>query len=267
MPTVFLTPEGYDLLWRLLQSQPAAAGQPRVEVELTVEGCQFSSEPVEVYNTVAEIPGQEKPDEVVVLGAHLDSWDLGTGATDNGTGVSVVLEAARALQTLGLKPKRTIRFVLFSGEEQGLHGSRAYTEAHQAELAKVSAVLVHDSGTGRVDTIALGGNAQAYPVLTRALAPLRQMIGFNELSLRTARGSDHASFSRSGVPGFFCVLDRATYSQTHHSQADTFDKVVREDLINGAQVMAGFAYSVAQLEELVPRRPAPAAERPADGTP
>lgn len=249
IPVAFLTPESYDLLWRLAQD-----GQG-VEVELEISGCEFSDGPVEVYNTVAEIPGSEKPDEVVLLGAHLDSWDLATGATDNGTGVSVVLEAARALSQLELKPRRTIRFVLFSGEEQGLHGSRAYVEAHKDELERISAVLVHDAGTGRVETIALQGNAQAYDILRELLAPLRQMIGVADLSLRTLGGSDHAPFNRAGVPAFFCQQERATYRQTHHSQVDTFDKVIREDLLNGAQVMAVFAYNVAQAEAMLPRRP------------
>lgn len=249
LPTAYLAPESYDLLWRLMEG-----GGP-VEVELTVAGCRFSDGPVEVYNTVAEIPGSEKPDEVVILGAHLDSWDLATGASDNGTGVSVVLEAARALRKLNLQPRRTIRFVLFTGEEQGLHGSRAYVDAHKDELNKVSAVLVHDGGTGRVTTIGLGSNPQVYDMLRPALAPLRQMMNLEELSLRRVTGSDHASFDRVGVPGFYALQDRATYSQTHHSQADTFDKVNREDLISGAQLLAAFAYNVAQLDDLLPRRP------------
>lgn len=254
LPTAFLTPESYDVLWRLRE------GNSPVEVELDISGCEFSDGPVEVYNTVAELPGSEKPDEYVLLGAHLDSWDLATGATDNGTGVSAVLEAARALKALGLKPKRTIRFVLFSGEEQGLYGSHAYVAAHKDELEKTSAVLVHDSGTGRVRTLALNGQAQAYPVLEELLAPLRQMIGLEELSLRGSGGSDHAPFNRAGVPGFFCLQEMATYRQTHHSQADTFEKVIRKDLLNGAQVLAVFAYNVAQADDLLPRSPAASRE-------
>jgi len=250
LPTAYLSPESYDLLWRLLQSEK------NVELELALEGNAFSDGPVEVYNTVAELPGSEKPEEIVILGAHLDSWDLATGATDNATGVSAVLEAARALAKLSLRPKRTIRFVLFSGEEQGLHGSRAYVEAHQDELERISAVLVHDTGTGRVETLALQGNSQVYEIIKEALAPFRQMIGLKELSLQSTRGSDHHSFNRRGVPGFFCSQERATYGQTHHSQADTFDKIVRDDVINGAQVLAVFAYNIAQLDALLPRRPA-----------
>ncbi|MBI3669092.1 MAG: M20/M25/M40 family metallo-hydrolase, partial [Acidobacteria bacterium] len=252
LPTAYLTAEGYRLIWRLMKRGP-------VEVELELSNS-FSETPVEVHNTVAEIPGSEKPDEVVILGAHLDSWDLGTGATDNGTGSMVLLEAARALQKLGLKPKRTIRFILFSGEEQGLNGSRAYAEAHKTELAKISGVLVHDTGTGRVLTIALQGNYQDREVMDRIVAPLRQ-LGLLELSLRSTRGTDHASFNDAGVPGFYCMQDPAEYRKTHHSQSDTFDKVSKDDLVQGAQVLAAWAYNVAQLPELLPRKPA--AERPA----
>ena len=251
VPTAFLTPESYDLLWRLRKDD-----QP-VEVEVEISGCEFSAGPVEVYNTVAEIPGSEKADEVVILGAHIDSWDLGTGATDDGTGVSGLLEAARALQKLGLKPKRTIRFVLFSGEEQGLDGSRAYVDAHKEELPKISAALIHDYGTGRVETISLSGNSQAYEMVWKTLAPLRQMIGFEDFKLQAFPGSDHASFNRAGVPAFFCLQETGTYRQTHHSQTDTFDKVIRDDLVNGAQVLAVFAYNLAQADEMVPRKPVP----------
>ncbi len=251
VPTAFLTPESYDLLWRLRKND-----QP-VEVEVEISGCEFSDGPVEVFNTVAEIPGGEKADEVVILGAHIDSWDLGTGATDNGTGVSALLEAARALQKVGLKPKRTIRFILFSGEEQGLNGSRAYVDAHKDELPKISAALIHDYGTGRVETLSLSGNSQAYEMVWKTLAPLRQMIGFEDFKLQAFPGSDHASFNRAGVPAFFCDQEAGTYRQTHHSQTDTFDKVIRDDLVNGAQVLAVFAYNLAQADEMVPRKPAP----------
>src|SRR5712692_4764569 len=136
IPTAFITGEGYRMLFRMLKH-----GKVEVEIEMSNS---FSDKAVDVYNTVAEIRGSEKPDEVVLLGAHLDSWDLGTGTTDNGTGSMVVLEAARALAKLNLKPKRTIRFVLFSGEEEGLVGSKMYVDAHKNELEKISGVLVHD---------------------------------------------------------------------------------------------------------------------------
>src|SRR6266851_2268234 len=249
VPTAYTTRENYALLWRLVD-----AGA--VEAEVNIESG-FSGKPLEVYNTVAEIPGSEKPDEAVIIGGHLDSWDLGTGATDNGTGSMAVLEAARALQKLGVKPKRTIRFVLFTGEEQGLNGSKAYVKAHQKELEKISGVLVHDSGTGKVLTIGLMGNYAVRETIDRALNPLARAkdVGLAEPTLRSEGGSDHVPFDTAGVPGFWCVQEGADYDKTHHSQADTLDRVRWDDLAEGAQVLAVFAYNVAHLPELLPRKP------------
>ena len=249
-PTAFVAREHYGLLWRLLDDGP-------VQVEVNIQA-KLSGKPVEVYNTVAEIPGTEKPEEVVIIGGHLDSWDLGTGATDNGTGAMAVLAAARALQKAGVKPKRTIRFILFTGEEQGLNGSRAYVKAHKDELAKISGVLVHDSGTGKVLTVGLMGNYAVRETIDRALYPLARVkeIGLFEPTLRTEGGSDHVPFDEAGVPGFWCVQDNADYALTHHSQADTIDRVRWDDLTEGAQVLAVFAYNVAELPDLLPRKPA-----------
>jgi acetylornithine deacetylase/succinyl-diaminopimelate desuccinylase-like protein len=144
LPTLFMAHEHYALLHRLA-TRPAPA-RTRVEVEITN---QFIPGPITVYNTVGEIPGKDKPNEYVIVGAHLDSWDLAQGTTDNGTGSSIVLETARILKHCGVPPRRTIRFVLFSGEEQGLHGSKAYTTRHKDELPRISMCLVHDTGTGR----------------------------------------------------------------------------------------------------------------------
>jgi Zn-dependent M28 family amino/carboxypeptidase len=248
IPTAYMTRENFTLIWRLLD-----AGA--VEAEVNIESS-FSGKPVEVYNTVAEIAGTEKPDEVVIVGGHLDSWDLGTGATDNGTGSMAVLEAARALQKLGVKPKRTIRFVLFTGEEQGLNGSKAYVKTHQNELGKISGVLVHDSGTGKVLTIGLMANYNVRETIDRALYPLAKGVGFVEPTLRTEGGTDHVPFDGAGVPGFWCVQEGVDYDKTHHSQADTLDRVRWDDLTEGAQVLAVFAYNVAQLPEMLPRKPA-----------
>ncbi len=254
-PAAFLTLEGHHLLWRLMEGGP-------VETEINIQNT-FSKKPIEVYNTVAEIRGSEKPDEIVIAGAHLDSWDLGTGATDNGTGSMAVLAAAHALAKLGVKPKRTIRFVLFSGEEQGLNGSRAYVKAHREELGKISGVLVHDSGTGRVLTIGLMQNYAARETLDRVLYPLAQSAGLLEPSLRSEGGSDHVPFDEAGVPAFWCIQDNVDYDRTHHSQADTFDRVRFDDLTEGAQVLAVWAYNTAQLPEMLPRKPAPAGEKAA----
>jgi len=247
-PAAMITRENQQLIWRLLDAGP-------VEAEINIQNT-FSTKPMEVYNTVAEIRGSEKPDEVVIIGAHLDSWDLGTGATDNGTGSMAVLEAARALQKLGIKPKRTIRFVLFTGEEQGLNGSREYVKAHKDELGKISGVLVHDSGTGKVLTVGLMANYGARETMDRVLNPLARAkdVGLAEPSLRTEGGTDHVPFDEAGVPAFWCVQDNADYDQTHHSQADTLDRVRWDDLTEGAQVLAVFAYNVAELPEMLPRK-------------
>jgi hypothetical protein len=250
-PGVFATSEDYSLIWRLMKRGP-------VDVELNITNT-IGDAPVDVYNVVAEIPGSEKPDEVVVLGGHLDSWDLGTGATDNGTGSMVVLEAARAIQKLGIKPKRTIRFILFSGEEQGLNGSRAYCEAHKAELPKFSAALIHDTGTGKVLTFGLMGNYQDLEIMQQVVAPLHA-VGLLELSERSMFGSDHNSFEGAGVPGFYGIQEPMQYFETHHSQADTFDQVNEAGVVEGAQAMAVTGYNIAQLPELLPRRPAPPPE-------
>lgn len=251
IPTAILPAEDYTLIFRLLKRGP-------VEMELELTNT-VRPGPLEVYNTVAEIRGSEKPDEVVLLGAHLDSWDLATGATDDGTGCAAVLEAARALQAANVQPKRTIRFVLFAGEEQGLVGSRRYVEAHQAELAKFSAILVHDTGTGKVTSIGLSGQYQLRETMDQVVAPLRT-VGLQELSMRRINGTDHASFDEAGVPGFFVIQDMTDYFKSHHSQTDTFDKVRKDDVIQGAQVMALWAYRVARLPELLPRKAKPATQ-------
>ncbi|HLZ90971.1 MAG TPA: M20/M25/M40 family metallo-hydrolase [Candidatus Acidoferrum sp.] len=250
VPTAYSARENYELLWNLQEQGPAQA-------EVSIGGS-FSGKPVEVYNTVAEIPGTEKPEEIVILGAHLDSWDLGTGATDNGTGSMAVLAAARALQKVGVKPKRTIRFVLFTGEEQGLNGSRAYVKAHKDELPKISGILVHDSGTGKVLTVGLMGNYAVRETIDHALYPLAKAkdIGLVEPSLRREGGSDHVPFDDAGVPGFWCVQDVADYDKMHHSQSDRLEHVRWSDLTEGAQVLAVFAYNVAKLPEMLPRKPA-----------
>ena len=249
IPTAYMAREDYLDLWRMLDG-----GTP-VEAEVNLQGT-LSAAPVTVYNTVAEIPGTEKPDEVVIVGGHLDSWDLGTGATDNGTGSMAVLEAARALQKSGLKPKRTIRFVLFTGEEQGLNGSREYVKKHKDELPKISGVLVDDSGTGRVLTVGLMGNYNGRETMDRVLYPLADLAGIMEPTLRSEGGSDHVPFDEAGVPGFWCVQDPVDYDKTHHSQADTLDRVRWDDLTQGAEVLAVFAYNTAQLPEMLPRKPA-----------
>jgi carboxypeptidase Q len=246
----FLTTESYGLIWRLLKRGP-------VEVEIDLQNT-FSDSAVEVYNTVAELPGSEKPDEVVIIGGHIDSWDLGTGATDNGTGIMAVLEAARALKAVGVKPRRTIRFVLFSGEEEGLHGSRAYVKAHEKEMSKISGVLIHDAGTGRVKSIGLQGRYDLREVMDKVVEPFKDAVNLEELSMRTMGGTDHLSFLPHGVPAFAVVQDMAEYRKTHHTESDTFDKVYPDEINQGAKVLAAWAYNMAMLPDILPRDPKPA---------
>jgi hypothetical protein len=246
MPSLFITHEHYALLYRLA-TRPEPA-KTKVEVEITAK---FVPGPITVYNTVGEIPG-EKADEFVVVGAHLDSWDLGQGTTDNGTGSCVVLETARLLARTGVKPKRTIRFVLFSGEEEGLHGSRQYCIRHKDEMAKTSVCLVHDTGTGKVLGFGLQGREAIKPIMDKELVSLKN-LGFNGCTLRSLNGTDHQSFEAVGVPGFACDQDMDEYRLTHHTQADTFDKAKEPNLIQGAQVMAVTATRVANLPNLLPR--------------
>lgn len=247
VPTAVLQYEHAQLLLRL-----AARKQP-VELELDLGGKASAGE-VQAHNSMGEIRGSEKPDEVVLLGAHMDSWDLGTGATDNGTGTVAVLEALRAIKASGQKPKRTIRVVLFSGEEQGLYGSKAYAAAHKDELGKLQAVLIHDLGSGRVNGWALQGREDLRPWMARAIAPLQEE-GVKELPLEGSSDSDHAPFVKAGVPAFFAIQEQLDYfTSTHHSQTDTFDHVKPADLVQGAAALAITAWELATMDERLPHK-------------
>ena len=247
IPQLFTAHEHYALLYRLA-SRP---GNEKTRIEIEVIN-KFVPGPITVYNTVGEIRGSEKPDEFVVVGAHLDSWDLAQGTTDNGTGSCIVLETARLIAKSGFKPKRTIRFVLFTGEEQGLFGSRAYVEKHKDELPKISMALVHDTGTGKVVGIGLQGRDVLKPIFEEQLESLKA-VGIKEINLGSMGGTDHLSFERAGVPGFACRQDMGEYRFTHHTQSDTLDKANEADLIQGAQVMSVAAMRVANLPNLLPR--------------
>jgi Zn-dependent M28 family amino/carboxypeptidase len=159
---------------------------------------------------------------------------------------------------VGIRPARTIRFVMFSGEEQGLHGSRAYVKAHQQELAKISAVLVHDMGTGRVKSIGLLGRYDLREVMDQVVEPFKDAVKLEELSLRgIAAGTDHASFVPHGVPAFAVIQDEAEYRKTHHTESDTVDKIYGDEINQGAKVLAAWAYNVAMLPNCLPRNPKP----------
>jgi carboxypeptidase Q len=247
LPNLVISHEDYAHLARLIGARirPTLAG--RVENRI-------GRQPVRQWNTVAEIRGTDWPGQVVILGAHLDSWDLATGVTDNGTGSMVVLEAARVIARSGLKPKRSIRFILFSGEEQGLLGSRAYAAAHEQEADSIQAVLVLDNGTGAITGQALQGREDLEGLWRQLLAPVAAL---DADSVRSASksGTDHLSFLPYGVPGFNFDQLRRGYDHTHHSQSDTYDKAVAGDLKQAAAVMAVTAYELANLPELLPRGP------------
>src|SRR5439155_10493154 len=162
------------------------------------------------------------------------------------------LETARLMVRSGVKPKRTIRFVLFTGEEQGLYGSKAYCARHKDEMAKTSVALVHDTGTGKVLGFGLQGRAAIQPVMEKELASLKN-VGFTGVTLRSLQGTDHQSFEAVGVPGFACAQEGDEYFLTHHTPSDTFDKAKEPNLVQGAQVMAVTAMRVANLPNLLPR--------------
>jgi carboxypeptidase Q len=245
LPGAFVIHEQYLLLGHL-----AATG---ATVRLSLDG--RIGPAVECLNTVADIRGTA-PEEVVVLGAHLDSWDLGTGATDNASGAAAVIEAARLLAGSGARPRRSIRFVLFSGEEQGLLGSIAYVKKHKDELARHSAVFIIDTGTGRIDGMSLQRRAEVEPVMRRVVEPL-VALGVVDTDLRLEWGSDHLPFDEAGVPAFCFEQVQHDYSRNHHSEADTLDKVKPAELQQAAVVAALAAYRTAQLPDLLPRRPRP----------
>jgi carboxypeptidase Q len=261
LPNLAIANEDYSLLARLVR----AGVTPRIEAR--VEN-RLGTKPTQQWNTVAEIRGTERPGQSVILGAHLDSWDLGTGVTDNGTGSMVVLEAARVIARSGLKPKRTIRFILFSGEEQGLIGSRAYAQAHAAEADSIQAVLVLDNGTGAIRGQALQGRGDLEGLWKQLLAPVAS-LGADSVRQANKMGTDHLSFLPYGVPGFnFDQLPRG-YNHTHHSQSDTYDKAVPADLRQAAAVMAVTAWQLANMPDLLPRGPkspvVPVPNRPSPG--
>ena len=250
-----------DLVKRLGEGQA-------VELELGIDN-RFFKGPVPQHNVVAEITGVEQPDEVVIVGGHLDSWDGAEGANDNGTGVATTMEAARLLAAVGARPKRTIRFVLWGGEEQGLLGSRAYVEQHAEELERISGVLVHDGGTNYLSGI--GVTPEMKPQIERVFGPVQRLsedmpfeIEIVE-GLRTG-GSDHTPFIRAGVPGFFWnQAGDSDYEYVHHTQHDVLGNVIADYQRHSAMVVAIAAYNLANLEGLLDRRrSAPLAWRRAD---
>lgn len=214
--------------------------------------------PIQLYNVVADLKGTERPEEFVIVGGHIDSWDGATGTTDNGTGTSTTLEAARILTAAGARPRRTIRFMLWSGEEQGLLGSRAWVQGHQDQLERISAVYVHDGGTNYLAGI--GGTEHQVEDFRRIFAPVMDLDPEMPFKVREVDGlssfggSDHASFIRFGVPGFFwSQKGRAKYGYGWHTQNDTYDLAIPEYQRHSATVIAVGAYGTANLDHLLSR--------------
>jgi carboxypeptidase Q len=209
--------------------------------------------PMEQENVVGEIRGYEKPEEAVILGAHLDSWDLGTGALDDGCNAAMVIEAARALKTTGLRPRRTIRFVLFSGEEQGLLGSWAYVREHRAELDKIRAAIIFDSGIGRVTGYSLGGRQDIEAAVREVLKPLESW-DVNHHKLEPEGGSDHFDFMIEGVPSLIAEQEEANYLPNYHAASDTLDKVDIFALKQHTVIAALTAWGIADRVEPLGKR-------------
>lgn len=278
-PQLVLAVEHYNRIVRMLQ----AGEKVKISVDLAVE---YQDADLMGYNTVAEIPGTDLKDEVVMLGGHMDSWHSGTGATDNGAGVSVAMEAMRILQTLNLKPRRTIRIALWTGEEQGLLGSRAYVAQHfgkydppatggggggfggpppgsklvtTPEYEKFAGYFNLDNGTGRIRGVYLQGNEAVRSLFRQWLMPFRDM-GATTLSISNTGGTDHLSFDGIGLPGFQFIQDEVEYdTRTHHSNQDVFDRIQADDMKQAATIMAAFVYNAAMRDEKLPRKSMPAA--------
>jgi carboxypeptidase Q len=210
-----------------------------------------NSGPVEVNNVIAEIRGREKPDEWIIIGAHLDSWDYGTGAQDNGTGCAMVFEAARAISALGRAPRRSIRFALWGGEEQGLLGSDAYVKAHAAELNNCIAVLNTDNGAGHPR----GWKVQGRSDLGEALKPISSSflkgLSGDGISQSISYDTDHGPFMLHGIPALDLWVDMRTYETVHHKTSDTVDKIDAHNLAAGSAIVAVTAYAIADKPEAI----------------
>ncbi len=247
-PELNVAGEQYNQIFRNVQR-----GIP-VELEIDVQN-RFFSEDLQSYNTLGDIPGSDLADEYVMIGAHLDSWHYGTGATDDGAGSVVMMEAMRILKALDLQPRRTIRIALWAGEEQGLLGSQGWVENHTDLHAKISAYLNVDNGTGRLRGIWDQSNEAAIPVFEQILWPFRD-LGVVAVKHGDTGGTDHLAFDAAGIPGFNYIQDPIEYgTHTHHTAADTFERLMIDDLKQAAVVVAATAYHLAMREEMMPRKP------------
>ncbi|HSY71783.1 MAG TPA: M20/M25/M40 family metallo-hydrolase [Alloacidobacterium sp.] len=282
IPVVVMAIESYGRVFRLLQAHVP------VTIEMDVE-TKFTGDHEHGFNTVAEIPGTDPKlkDEVVMVGGHLDSWIAGTGATDNGAGSIVAMEVMRILNSLGVKPRRTIRIALWSGEEQGLYGSRGYVKQHfgsaptstepdqlalpeflrktgalelKPEQKLLSGYFNVDNGSGKIRGVYLQENAAISPIFAQWIAPIRD-LGVTTLTMRNTGGTDHLSFDAVGIPGFQFIQDDLDYeSRTHHSNQDVYERLQPGDLRQIATVEAIFVYNAAMRDQMLPRKPLPRPE-------
>jgi carboxypeptidase Q len=258
-PRIALTVEHYGRIARLLDKKVPV--KIEFEVRSTSEGATGDG-----LNIIADIPGSSKPDEIVMVGAHFDSWVGGTGATDNGTGSAVMMEVMRILKALNLKMARTVRLGLWSGEEQGLFGSRAYvketfgdpvTMQLKPAHAKLSGYFNDDNGTGKIRGVYLQGNDAMRPVFEAWLAPFRD-LGVTTITIRNTSGTDHQSFDAVGLPGFQFIQDPVEYGRiTHHSNMDVYDHAVPGDLMQASAVIASVVYNAANRPEMLARKELP----------
>jgi len=242
IPQVIVAREDGERIGRLLNS-----GHP-VWADLAIPN-QIGG-PIKAANVVAEIKGAEKPAEFVIVGAHLDSWELGTGALDNGCNAALVIDALRAIQASGLKPRRSIRFILFSGEEEGLLGSHAYAVAHRPELDNAAGVMIYDAGTGKTTGFADGGRNDVIATAKRLIAPLQQ-FGVTEIKTDMEWGTDHFDFMLEGVPTFVADQQEANYLENYHAVSDTYDKVDFAQLKQHVAEAAEFSFALANLPEKI----------------
>jgi Peptidase family M28 len=276
IPQLTMASEHWTRIARLLQQKKD------VTLELNVVNNFYDDDPMQ-YDTIAEIPGTDKKDEVVMLGAHLDSWHAGTGATDNGAGTIVMMEAVRILKALDIKPRRTIRIGLWSGEEEGLLGSQHYVENHfgsrppiedpelkgmptlmrrqagpftpKPEQAKVSAYFNVDNGTGKIRGIYLQENEAVLPIFEAWMKPFKD-LGMTTITMRNTGGTDHLSFDAAGIPGFQFIQDPIEYeTRTHHSNMDVYDRLQPDDLKQISAIVASFVYDAAMRDQMLPRKP------------
>jgi Zn-dependent M28 family amino/carboxypeptidase len=280
IPQASLAAEHYNRIVRMLTK-----GVP-VELEVQI-AAKFHDQDLMGHNVIAEIPGSDLKDEIVMVGGHFDSWHSGTGATDNGAGSAVAMEVVRILQATGVKPRRTIRIGLWGGEEEGLIGSRAHVEKHYgsrqaADAAagpqrqqgpitlkpaqeKFSAYFNLDNGTGKIRGVYLQGNEAVRPIFRAWLEPFRD-LGASTLTSRNTGGTDHLSFDAVGLPGFQFIQDEIEYSsRTHHSNMDVYDRIQADDMKQASVIIAAFVYNAAMRDEKLPRKPLPeGAVKPAE---